>query len=66
MHMPAQHFINCFFLLEIQMSDNKTSEKEKETKVRGFLPFWARDLLAMKDEAEKKRTAHESSVREGS
>jgi hypothetical protein len=49
---------------ETYMGDNTIGEEGK--KVREFLPFWAKELLAMKDEAESKHTVHGPSVREGS
>jgi hypothetical protein len=48
------------------MGNNKNSEEKKETNVREFLPFWARELLGMKDEVEKANKAEKSSSQEGS
>jgi hypothetical protein len=42
--------------MEIGLADNQPSEKSREA--REALPFWARELLAMKDEAEKKPNVH--------
>ena len=39
------------------MVEESTTKKEKESNIREALPFWAKELLAMKDEAEKTRKA---------
>jgi hypothetical protein len=46
-------------------NDNDKIVKERSN-FRGVLPIWARELLAMKDEAEGKSRVLESSAREGS
>jgi len=43
------------------MENDRNSEEKKETNVRDFLPFWARELLGMKDEAEKAHKAQKPS-----
>lgn len=57
--------VNYIFLLVIAMEHDKNFEK-KEINVREFLPFWARELLGMKDEAEKANKAEKSSLQEDS
>jgi hypothetical protein len=39
-------------------------EDDKSGKVRDLLPFWATELLALKDDAEGKNTVRESSGKE--
>jgi hypothetical protein len=46
------------------LSSNETSEEERE--IREALPFWARELLTMKDEAERKHRVHGPYAKEGS
>jgi hypothetical protein len=52
--------------LEIKLSTDQNSEEKEEKKIHELLPFWTRELLAMKKEAEREDTVHEPSVREGS
>ena len=47
-------------------NDKKLEEKKEENSVREFLPFWARELLGMKDDAEKLNKAEKSSSLEDS
>ena len=47
-------------------NDKKLEEKKEENSVREFLPFWARELLQMKDEAEKANKAEKSFSQEDS
>jgi hypothetical protein len=43
---------------------NKYRMKENKENVRALLPFWAKELLAMNDEAEKNRKVREPSAKE--
>ena len=49
-----------FSIEEIKMDESQTSE-EKSKAVREFLPFWAKELVGMKDEAEQANKAEKSS-----
>jgi hypothetical protein len=40
------------------------NEQKEEDDTRDLLPFWARALLAFKDEAEGKQAVHEPSSKE--
>ena len=42
----------------------RTSKEVRNCKVRGTLPFWAKELLAWKDEAESQHKVHEISEKE--
>ena len=41
------------YLLVESLVDNQTLEEEKESEARKLLPFWAIELLGMKEEAER-------------
>lgn len=47
------------------MATDQTSEEKKKI-IHELLPFWTREMLAMKDEAERTRKAREPSVKEDS
>jgi len=44
--------------------DNGQEKEADSSRVRDLLPFWARELLAIQDEAEKANKVHGSSARE--
>jgi hypothetical protein len=48
------------------MTNDHRSIEEERKEIRKFLPFWVREILAMKDEAEGKNRVREPSEREGS
>jgi len=52
-------------MVEINLIDHQTSEKEKEREIRELLPFWAREVLKMAEEAERMHKAPASSSRGG-
>ena len=39
--------------MEIELTNDHDLIEEEKKEVQNLLPFWARQLLAMKDEAEK-------------
>jgi hypothetical protein len=43
--------------------NNNKNNQQNENKVRDLLPFWARELLAMQDEAMNERKVHEPSAK---
>ena len=49
-------------LMEIKLTDQASIEEERK-KIRGFLHFWARELLAMKDEAGVEHIVREPSAK---
>jgi hypothetical protein len=51
--------------LWIALKDINKNEQRKESRVRDLLPFWARELLTMKDEAEGKNKVREPLAKEG-
>lgn len=46
------------------MGQDRFEEKERQINVREFLQFWARELLAMQDEAKKLHKVNEYSEKE--
>lgn len=50
--------------MEIELTDDRALMEDERKRIRGLLPFWAQELLSMKDEAAKKRV-REPSVKEG-
>jgi hypothetical protein len=51
------------YLMEITMTDDHASIEDERKKIRSLLPFWAKELLAMKDDAEEKNIVREPSCK---
>jgi hypothetical protein len=45
------------------MTDDHASIEDERKKIRSLLPFWAKELLAMKDDAEEKNIVREPSCK---
>jgi hypothetical protein len=57
--------LSDILLLGVTLEDKKNyAKKERAERLRELLPFWARELLAIDDEAERMHKVHESCVRE--
>jgi len=57
---------SSIFLLVVQLETRQRSGEAEEEKVRGLLPYYARELLRIWDEVDKTHKVPESSLREGS
>jgi hypothetical protein len=49
--------------MRMGMRDNKEDVQKVDSDARKFLPFWDRELLAMKDDAERKHKVREPSAK---
>ena len=60
----SRNLSSLYFSYEIKMDKNKAySEREKkEGEVRSLLPYWAREILMMWEDAERKHKARRSSL----
>jgi hypothetical protein len=65
MPLNSRKRLPLFFYRGLGIADN-CRMKEKKGNVCELLPFWARELLAMNDEAEKNHTVREPSAKEDS